>query len=727
MIKKVLFAVVFVCLLSNLSLLHGQSGVLSIYPDPADFGIVDLNSSGYPLTFYLSNTTSSSVQITGMTIAGTNSGDFGFYGGNCVGTIPANQFCQMAMVLTPSAMGSRAATLKIAVSGVANPISVPLTGTGGNPIPNITSLSPASAYQGSSGTKVTITGTGFVSSSVVLWNGSTLPTTFVTASQLTVQVPASDLVNQGSNNVFVSNPAPGGGSGQSASFQIIGLDPSLNFLAPSFQVSGTPASPIVINGQNFMTGATVLWNGKPLPTTYINSNQIQAQPTASQLAKANIVQLSVSNPSPGGVSQTLPFNVTYPTKVLTIDVPANDLVWDPYARRIYASLPSSYGVHGNTIAVINPFNGAVSAYHFAGSEPTKLALSADGNYLYVGLNGTGSVRRFILPSFSPDTTVSLDTSNSVLTAAALAVSPADSHTVAVIPSNNNCCGSGQGPVEFFHDTQLLADKVTSFNFSSIAFANSTTLFGYVNSTLGEVNVTATGGKLGKTWQGLLQGSDIRYEAGLIYSNQGQVFDPSSETLVGSFDLSTNSCCAPVQIVPVAPINRVFAAGVTPFSNNTLGITSYNLSQFTPIAVANLSQINGSVSSTYLRWGGNGLAFTVQPNCCNGNVPQVILVQSPAMLLASGVGHNPVPKVTSLTPSSATHGTGNFPITIQGTGFVPSSAVTFNGRQLTVDYRSATQLVVYVPGSDILTAGPANVVVTNPLPAGGTSSSTFTIN
>src|SRR5205823_4098468 len=146
-------------------------------------------------------------------------------------------------------------------------------GSGGNPSPNITSLSPSSAYQGSSGLKLTIIGTGFVSSSVAFTNNSPLPTTFVSASQLTAQVPASDLANQTSFNIYVNNPAPGGGTGLSATFQVIGLDPSLNSLFPSFQVSGTPASPIVVNGQNFMTGATVLWNGKPLPTTYINSGQ----------------------------------------------------------------------------------------------------------------------------------------------------------------------------------------------------------------------------------------------------------------------------------------------------------------------------------------------------------------------------------------------------------------------------------------------------------------------
>jgi hypothetical protein len=725
MMKKFLLSAAFVCLLSGLSLVRAQT--ISVYPDPADFGIVDLNSISNPLIFYISNTSASSVQVTGMTIAGTNSADFAFYGQNCVVTISANQFCQMAMTLTPSAMGSRNATLNIAVAGVATPISIPLTGSGGNPMPNITSLSPSSAYQGSSGVKLTIIGTGFISSSVAFTNNSALPTTFVSATQITAQLPASDLTNQNTLGVFVNNPTPGGGSGFSANFQVIGLDPILNSLSPSFQVSGTTASPIVINGQNFMTGATVLWNGKPLPTTYINSSQVQAQPSASQLAKANIVQLSVSNPAPGGVSQAMNFNVTYPTKVLTLDLPANDLVWDPYARRIYASLPSSYGVNGNTIAVINPFNGAVSSYHFAGSEPTKLALSSDGKYLYAGLNGSGSVQRFILPSFAPDINVNLDSNNSVVGVAGLAVSPGDSHTFAVI-LGNNCCGTSQGPLDFFHDTQLLANKVTNPEFSNIVFANANTLFGYNNGTLSEVAVSATGGKVGTTWNGLVQGSNIRYGAGLIYGSAGQAFDPSKGDLVGTFDVSGGCCCCnQLQLLPAPAINRAFAVGVTPFFN-ALGITSYNLSQFTPVAVASLSQINGNVSSSFLRWGGNGLAFTVLPSCCNNSAPQVVVVQSPAMLLASGVGNNPVPKVTSLTPSSATHGSGNFPMTISGTGFAPSSTVAFGGRQLTVDYQSATQLIVYVPGTDITSAGSASVVVTNPLPAGGTSSpTTFPIN
>jgi trimeric autotransporter adhesin len=537
-----------------------------------NFGIVDENSISSPFTLYFSNTTAGSVQITAITIAGANNADFAFYGGNCVGTIVSGGTCQAALTFTPSAIGARNATLKISVAGATNTINVPLMGTGGNPLPNITSISPPSLYAGSPATKVTLNGTGVLPSSAAYWdNAQPLTTTYVGPSQLTVVLPASDLTEPGSSFIYVTNPAPGGGNGAEVSLQIIGLDPSANSVSPSSLVSGTPTNPVVISGSSFMTGATVLWNGKPLPTTYLNSGQLQAQVSTSQLAKASIAQLSVSNPAPGGVSNAIPFDVTYPSKVFTLDLPANDVVWDPYARRIYASLPSSYGVNGNSIAVVNPFTGAVSAYHFAGSEPNQLALSADGQYLYVGLNGSDSVQRFILPAFTPDINVSLDTGSQAYVAGTVAVSPTDSHMFAVTLSSG-CCSTPVGLLELFEDAKPLASQIGNLQFEGIVFPTATTLYGYYNGELTEVTISSTGGKLGKQWSGLVEGSDIQYAAGLIYGNAGQVFNPSTGSLLGTFDVGNPGCCNGNQLLPDAPINRAFAVGITPFFGS-FGITS----------------------------------------------------------------------------------------------------------------------------------------------------------
>ena len=63
----------------------------------------------------------------------------------------------------------------------------------------------------------------------------------------------------------------------------------------------------------------------------------------------------------------------------------------------------------------------------------------------------------------------------------------------------------------------------------------------------------------------------------------------------------------------------------------------------------------------------------------------------------------------------------------GTGLVPASEVTWSGKALTVEYLSASQLQINVPASDFASAGTANVVVTNPVPSGGSSTGHFTVN
>jgi hypothetical protein len=90
-----------------------------------------------------------------------------------------------------------------------------------NPVPLInTPLNPASIAPGGAGFTLTVNGTGFVSTSVAQWNGSVLTTHFVSGSQLTATVPASDIASAGSAWVTVTNPAPGGGTSLPAFLRI---------------------------------------------------------------------------------------------------------------------------------------------------------------------------------------------------------------------------------------------------------------------------------------------------------------------------------------------------------------------------------------------------------------------------------------------------------------------------------------------------------------------------
>ena len=91
-----------------------------------------------------------------------------------------------------------------------------------NPIPFLHNpLTPSSTAPGSAQLQLSVAGTGFVSGSVVQWNGSPRATTFVSARKLTATIPASDLTTATSAFVTVVNPAPGGGRSNVAYFQVV--------------------------------------------------------------------------------------------------------------------------------------------------------------------------------------------------------------------------------------------------------------------------------------------------------------------------------------------------------------------------------------------------------------------------------------------------------------------------------------------------------------------------
>ena len=79
----------------------------------------------------------------------------------------------------------------------------------------------------------------------------------------------------------------------------------------------------------------------------------------------------------------------------TVNVTTNDLVYDNNTDRIYVSIPSSNGSNGNSIGVINPNDYTLENTIFIGSEPTVLAISDDGQFIYSGFSGSSTVRNIV--------------------------------------------------------------------------------------------------------------------------------------------------------------------------------------------------------------------------------------------------------------------------------------------------------------------------------------------
>jgi hypothetical protein len=116
-----------------------------------------------------------------------------------------------------------------------------------NPAPVLNGISPAFINAGSAAFTLTVNGLGFTASSTVYWGTSALTTTYGSATQLTAQVPATDIATGGNTvAITVQTPSPGGGTSNAFQFEVNSASGSTT--GPTFTSStatvtaGSPAS-----------------------------------------------------------------------------------------------------------------------------------------------------------------------------------------------------------------------------------------------------------------------------------------------------------------------------------------------------------------------------------------------------------------------------------------------------------------------------------------------------
>ena len=152
---------------------------------------------------------------------------------------------------------------------------------------------------------LTVNGSNFVSGATVYWNSISRVTTFVSSTELTADILASDLVNGGTANVTVQNPSPSAGVSNVEAFTLTNGIPNLTSLSPSTAVAGLPTQ-INIAGTNFASNATIQVGGKSVTVQYVSSTLIRVM---TQSFPVGNLAVTVTNPPPGGgTSNVLYFN-----------------------------------------------------------------------------------------------------------------------------------------------------------------------------------------------------------------------------------------------------------------------------------------------------------------------------------------------------------------------------------------------------------------------------------
>ncbi len=113
----------------------------------------------------------------------------------------------------------------------------------------LTFLSPADATAGGQGFTLTVNGSGFVSNTVVQWNGKNRTTTFVSATQVTAAINTADIASAGTIFVQTLNPNPAqGGNGISVNSIAFVIHPSTSASAVAQAATAAAGDSPAISG-----------------------------------------------------------------------------------------------------------------------------------------------------------------------------------------------------------------------------------------------------------------------------------------------------------------------------------------------------------------------------------------------------------------------------------------------------------------------------------------------
>ncbi|HEX5283175.1 MAG TPA: IPT/TIG domain-containing protein, partial [Bryocella sp.] len=188
------------------------------------------------------------------------------------------------------------------------------------PTPAISSVTPNS-IQANQATpfSVTITGSGFISTSQVEVNGSAVNSTYLSATQLQAQIPASLAVSGAQLVITVMNGSIFSGSGSSSdTVTVTNPAPAITSLSPSSAVINAGSVTVTVTGSGFIPTTTLTMSGTPHALSYVSSTQLTVALTSSDLASTGSLSFVASNPAPGGGSSpAAAFSVVNPTPAIS--------------------------------------------------------------------------------------------------------------------------------------------------------------------------------------------------------------------------------------------------------------------------------------------------------------------------------------------------------------------------------------------------------------------------
>jgi VCBS repeat-containing protein len=238
----------------------------------------------------------------------------------------------------------------------------------------------------------------------------------------------------------------------------------------TFALLGTYTMP----GISTSTGSLISWGQNGLAFRSTSTDKVYVM---------TMDELMPTNPTPLPTPVEIP--VVSPPAGLNVDptvvsaqafsLDANDLTYDAPRNRLLASLNGFDYSHPNSVVAVNPSTGQVTSTLLSGNSPGVMAVSQDGQYLYVAKNTPESIAQITLSTGATVRDISIGD-----TITDIDVMPGQPETIAVAVNGNS-----SGDVMIYDAGVKRAGSTANYFGSSIAFNDDgTEIYQYNNATTG---------------------------------------------------------------------------------------------------------------------------------------------------------------------------------------------------------------------------------------------------
>jgi len=551
-------------------------------------------------------------------------------GNNCLSSVPANATCTFGVVFAPTAAGNFFANLKISANTPIPQTIMGLFGDGTVPIiqlnTTLITFDPLFAGQTVSTRAVFIQNVG--TAPLVIDPAHTTATpnpTFTWQNEctqhvnprqscilpLTFTAPNSPGTVTGTLSIASNDPAnPVVTVTLSGTAVNVYPVPAITLLDHPSVAKGSSIS-LGVSGQGFFPTSAILVNGIAQTTNYGGANFLNASVDASFFSSLGELTVTVSNPMPGGgVSNSLPMRV-----YISLAINPSALIYDQVTQLLYASIPAYAAANPNTIVPIDPTTGTTGTPIPVGNDPRRLAASDDDKYLYVALLGDKAIKRINLQTSTIERTFAFPPNQTVVSDMHVVPGASQSivaafDTVVALYSDGGLVNSVPAPGQTLGVTSFAfvgPNNIYALPFTTVQnhYFNVLTL-----NSQGLQFTPITGTNFGPDSE---TGAEVLSDGNLLYTSAGEIWNPATQKLVGTFPVSTYNKTSSPNMFNTAvdsALGQIFVIGEQNYARSSIAavLSAYSVQSLALTGSLAFPQVLDPFIGNLVRWGIDGFAF-----------------------------------------------------------------------------------------------------------------------